>query len=283
MKFGVSSMVFLPETLQSSIEKVAENRFDCWEIVCEGNHQLNPKNIKYLMELKEKYEVDIVVHAPFSDLNPASMNDNVRRLTVNSIIEAIEGAFELDANVVTIHPGYIPPLWSNYVEDILDNNFSSLNDIIEVAEDYGVMVGLENMPNYMGVLGITPDDLNDIVRDIDSKYLGITFDIGHANTACGNPAKYVKELNKIGHGIIHVHCHDNNGNDDEHLKIGDGNIDFSSVLNELNTIGYNGILSFESKNIRDAVKSRELIKELLSIEETEQEKRKTERMYSIII
>ena len=276
MRFGVSSIVFLPETLQSSIEKVAENRFDCWEIVCEGSHQLRPKNIKYLMGLKENYEVDIVVHAPFSDLNPASMNDNVRRLTVSSIIEAIEGAFELDANVVTIHPGYIPPLWSSYVEDILDNNFSSINDIVEVAEDYEVMIGLENMPNYMGVLGITPESLRDIVKDIDSKYLGITFDIGHANTACGAPAEYVKELNSIGQGIVHVHCHDNNGNDDEHLKVGDGNIDFLSVLDELKSIGYNGILSFESKNIRDAVKSREIIKELLSIGEKEIE---TEKEY----
>ena len=264
MKFGVSSLVFLPETLQSSIEKVAENRFDCWEIVCEGSHQLRPKNVKYLMELKNRYEVDIVVHAPFSDLNPASMNDRVRRLTIDCIMEAIEGAFELDANVVTVHPGYLPPLWSSYVEELLDNNFSTLNDIVEIAEDYEVMIGLENMPNYMGVLGITPESLRDIVKDIDSKYLGISFDIGHANTACGNPSEYVKELNKIGEGIVHVHCHDNNGNDDEHLKVGDGNIDFFSVFRELKDLGYEGVISFESKNIRDAVKSREIAKELLS-------------------
>ncbi|MDK2791054.1 MAG: hypothetical protein PWP15_1563 [Methanothermococcus sp.] len=269
MKFGVSSLVFLPETLQSSMEKVAENSFDCWEIVCEGSHQLTPKNTKYLMELKYIYDVDIVIHAPFSDLNPASMNDRVRRLTVSSIVEAIEGAFELDAKVVTLHPGYIPPLWSSYIEDILDNNFSSLNDIVGVAEDYQVMLGLENMPNYMGVLGITPEALKDIVREIDSKYLGITLDVGHANTA-GNPAEFVKELNNIGQGIVHVHMHDNNGNDDEHLKIGDGNIDFLSVLNALKDIKYEGVLSFESKSIRDAVKSREVVKELISNIELEE-------------
>ncbi len=263
MKFGISSMVFLPETLQSSIEKIAENRFDCWEIVCEGNHQLTPKNIKYIMKLKDEYGVDIAVHAPFSDLNPASMNDRVRQLTISSIVEAIEGAFELDASVVTIHPGYIPPLWSNYIDDILDNNFSSINDIVEVAEDYEIMLGLENMPNYAGVLGISPEDLKDIIKDIDSKFLGITYDIGHANTACEDPSKYIKKLDNIGMGIVHVHCHDNNGSDDEHLRVGEGNIDFMDVFNELKSIKYDGVISFESKNLRDAVKSREIIKEFI--------------------
>lgn len=56
---------FLPESLTSSMEKIAEHNFDAWEIVCEGTHYLSPKNIKYLMELRDRYEVEIVVHAPF--------------------------------------------------------------------------------------------------------------------------------------------------------------------------------------------------------------------------
>ena len=144
MKFGISSLVFLPESLTSSIEKIAEHNFDAWEIVCEGTHYLSPKNIKYLMELRDRYEVEIIVHAPFSDLNPASMNERVRRLTVECIRDAIEGAFELDSEIVVVHPGYIPELWSNYVNDILDNNFSTLSEIVEIAEDYGIKIGLEN-------------------------------------------------------------------------------------------------------------------------------------------
>ncbi|AEK20571.1 sugar phosphate isomerase/epimerase family protein [Methanococcus maripaludis] len=265
MKYGISSLVFLPETLQSSMEKVAANSFDCWEIVSEGSHQLNPKNIKYLRNLREEYDVDLVIHAPFSDLNPASMNRDVRNLTTNSVIEAIEGAFELDANVVTVHPGYLPPLWSDYTKELLDNNFSSLNDIVEMAEDYEVMIGLENMPNYPGVLGVSIESLKDIIKDINSKYLGITFDIGHANTATKNPETFVKELNKIGKGIVHCHIHDNMGTEDEHSLIGAGNIDFLKILSELKSINYDNVLSFESKSIRDAVNSRETINKYLSM------------------
>ena len=271
MNFGVSSLVFLPEPLQSSMEKIAESHFDCWEIVCEGHHQLNPKNVKYLMELKNTYDVDIVVHAPFSDLNPASMNSKVRKLTIQCITEAIEGAFELDGRVVTVHPGYVPVLWSNYRDEILDNNFSTLNEIVEVAEDYEIMIGLENMPNYPGVLGVTLEDLREMVKDIKSKYLGITLDIGHGNTAISNSTsscksleEYIHQLNNVGEGIIHVHCHDNHGKEDEHLNLGEGNINFINVFKELKKINYNGILSFESKNLRDAIKSRDFAKKILS-------------------
>lgn len=103
----------------------------------------------------------------------------------------------------------------------------------------------------------------EIVKDIDSKNLGITFDIGHANTA-GNPAEFVENY-KILNWIIHVHAHDNNGYDDEHLKIGEGNINFIEVLEKLKEIGYDGVISIENKNIRDAVKSKEILKEYLEI------------------
>ncbi|NPA63009.1 MAG: sugar phosphate isomerase/epimerase [Methanococci archaeon] len=276
MKFGVSSLVFLPESLSSSLEKIAEHNFDVWEIVCEGTHYLSPKNIKYLLEVKDKYDVDVVVHAPFSDLNPASMNEKVRKLTIECIRDAIEGAFELDAEIVVVHPGYIPELWSNYKSEILDNNFSTLSEIVEIAEDYGIKIGLENMPNFRGVLGTTPESLLDIIKDIDSKNLGITFDIGHANTVA-NPSEFVEKLHKIGIGIIHVHIHDNNGYEDEHLRIGEGNINFIDVLEKLKEIDYKGVLSIENKNIRDAVKSKEILKEYLEIvNEKVAEKKKIE-------
>ena len=273
MKFGVSSLVFLPEPLQSSMEKIVEAHFDAWEIVCEGHHQLTPKNVKYLRELKDSYNVDIVVHAPFSDLNPASMNSRVRKLTVQCIVEAIEGASELEGKVVVVHPGYVPPLWSNYIEEIRDNNYSTLIEILEVAEDYGITIGLENMPYYPGmeVLGTTLEDIKGMVEGIESKYLGITFDIGHAHTViCSNISKcktmedFIYGLDKVGRGIVHVHCHDNRGKVDEHLKLGDGNIDFFRVFKALKDIGYRGIITFESKNLRDAIKSREIASEIIS-------------------
>ena len=268
IKYGISSLVFLPESLQSSMDKIVKNNFDCWEVVCEGSHELNRGNIDYLKKLKDEYNngnVEISIHAPFSDLNPCSMNDRIRKLTVDCIRDSIIGGYELGCKIITIHPGYAPPLWSKFTEDLLDNNYTVLREIVSIAEEYDITVGLENMPNYPGVFGVSPEDLRNIIRDIDTKHLGITYDIGHGNTFKGiDNATFIKELNKIGKGIVHIHCHDNNGKEDEHLKVGDGSIDFKSVFKVLKEIEYNGVVVMESKNIRDGIISRDRIKNIVA-------------------
>ncbi len=267
MKFSISSIVLLDKTLKESINVISKENFHCWEIVCEGSHTLNSENIKFLEEVKEQYNVDIVTHAPFSDLNPATMNIKVKKLTIECIREAIIGTAQLDGKVVTVHPGYIPPLWSSLPEKIIENNYNTLIEIVNIGEEHNITIGLENMPNYPGVLGTTPNALKEIIKDINSKYLGITYDIGHSNTSTnGNSEEahhHIKQLNKIGKGIVHVHCHDNNKKDDEHLAVGSGTINFEKVIKELKNINYNNYISFESKNLEDALKSREYIEKLL--------------------
>ncbi|WP_423792224.1 sugar phosphate isomerase/epimerase family protein [Methanocaldococcus indicus] len=256
MEFAISSLVFLPERLESSIEKIVENNFKYWEVVCEGHHYLTPKNIKTLLRFRDEYNISYTVHAPFSDLNPASMNEKVRKLVIECISDAIEGAYELDANIVVIHPGYIPELWKDFKDDILDNNFTTILKIVEIAEDYDIILGLENMPNFRGVLCQKLEDVLEIIREIDSKHLKMTLDVGHANTV-GD----VKDF--INKEIVHIHIHDNNGVEDEHLPVGEGNINFEEFFKELKKINYKGILTLENKNIRDAIKSRKNIMDIL--------------------
>ncbi len=252
MKIAISSLVFLPESLESITNKLIENDFYIWEIVCEGNHYLDKKNIKYLLDIKEEYSLEFLVHAPFSDLNPASMNEKVRKLVIECIEDAIKGAYELDSSIVVVHPGYIPELWKNYLDDILDNNFSTLLEIVEIAEDYDIIIGLENMPNYKGLLCREYNEIKKLINEIDSKNLKMTLDVGHANTV-GNVLDFINK------DIVHIHIHDNNGVEDEHLAVGDGNINFDEFFKELKKINYNGILTIENKTLRDAIKSRKKI------------------------
>ncbi|WP_457611730.1 sugar phosphate isomerase/epimerase family protein, partial [Methanocaldococcus sp.] len=183
----------------------------------------------------------------------------VRELTINCIKDAIEGAFELDANLVVVHPGYIPELWKDLKDEILDNNFSTISKLVEIAEDYNITLGLENMPNFRGVLCQKINEIYEILNEIDSKNLKVTLDVGHANTV-GDVIEFIRKLNK---NIAHVHIHDNNGYEDEHLRVGEGSINFYKVLEELIKIDYDGILSIENKSLRDAYKSKELLMEIL--------------------
>ncbi|MBP2143079.1 sugar phosphate isomerase/epimerase [Methanococcus voltae] len=271
-KCGLSSLVYIHDNVVSSLEKISQHKFDSWEIVFEGTHAEaecemdNILNLKH-SQMKCQKSLDTVVHAPFTDLNPASLNNKVSKVTLDSIIESIDFASKTNSKVVTVHPGYIPYLWKDYKERVVESNRDLIKKLVEVAETYDVTIGLENMPNFFGVLGTTPEELAELTKGIDSNNLGITFDIGHANTCKElsnlNTEDYVNELNNIGKGIVHTHIHDNDGTDDSHLKLKDGNINLEAVFTNLRDINYNGIYSLECRSMEDAIESRDIISKIL--------------------
>ena len=64
----------------------------------------------------------------------------------------------------------------------------ALRGLLPVAEDVGIVIALENLPpNYVGH---DPHDLVDTVQTINSPYLRLCFDSGHANL-CGDAATYL--------------------------------------------------------------------------------------------
>ena len=93
---------------------------------------------------------------------------------------------------------------------------------------------------------------------MDGTDLGICFDIGHANTM----GQIDDMVETFGDRIVNVHIHDNNGQRDEHLTIGDGAIDFDRVLGLLSS--YRGNYIIESKNLDSAVESQSRLKKMLS-------------------
>jgi sugar phosphate isomerase/epimerase len=67
-------------------------------------------------------------------------------------------------------------------------------------------------------------------------------DTGHANIT-GELQRFLTELSDK---IKHVHAHDNFGKVDQHLGIGDGNIDWKSTFELLKKASYKGIVMVES-------------------------------------
>jgi sugar phosphate isomerase/epimerase len=86
----------------------------------------------------------------------------------------------------------------------------------------------------------------------DAENLKICFDIGHAN----NPKQSLLEkdsakafIDEFGQKITHLHFHDNNGEVDEHLVPGEGNIDWQTTMNLLkeSDIKLSGALELRGK------------------------------------
>lgn len=84
--------------------------------------------------------------------------------------------------------------------------------------------------------------------------------MGHANTLA-EPSRFIPVLNRL---IANVHLHDNDGKIDQHLLLGEGNIDFTEILRGLKEYGYDGPLIIEAHSINDLIADLNHLRNMLS-------------------
>lgn len=201
--------------------------FDFIEILSEWPHYLTQDNLALFRETLDSYGMKATVHAPFSDVNIASFNERIRKASLEIIRGTLELSAELDALAVTIHPGHCSPVSVKNRREYLEIHRESLRKIARWSEEYGVKVGVENMPRFPILDAQDCDRLAEIIEGVE---IGVTFDVGHLNTTTRDFDRFI-EL--FGGRIVHIHLHDNSGERDEHLPVGDGTVPWRRVLPKL--------------------------------------------------
>ncbi len=230
------------------LEEVKTAGFDGWEVMAEGSQTLNNETLSIIDLAYYSYELRISVHAPISDLNIASLNTPIWQETLNQIKNSITKLSEY-ATVCVIHPGYISPMANHCVDRALKKNNDALKLITNFAEDFGVQATVENMVNVNFLMGRLPEEIKNMINE----GIGFTFDVGHANTA-----NAIDDF--LNMKIDHVHLHDNNGKDDEHLVLGKGNIDWKHVVSALKE--YKGDFVIEANCFEEGALSLYYLKHL---------------------
>ena len=114
---------------------------------------------------------------------------------------------------------------------VLDNLVKSLREIIRQAKKYKVDIMLENVPLSNGIHNV--DEFKYIIDNVATLFVHL--DIPHAFTS-GGMASVID---------YHIHWHDNHGQKDEHLPIGDGFIDHQIAVKALKEIDYNRTITLE--------------------------------------
>jgi sugar phosphate isomerase/epimerase len=82
----------------------------------------------------------------------------------------------------------------------------------------------------------------------------MTLDIGHANHAGYGADEMIFD------SIKHIHIHDNFGDDDAHLPLGEGSIKLNDIVNTLESKNYDGIYILEVNDYDSIKKSYEYMK-----------------------
>jgi sugar phosphate isomerase/epimerase len=220
-----------------------------------------------IVDLLENFEVT-GAHLPFVYLNPICPNPKIKNESINQIKDAIKRASELEMSYTVMHArGFAYGLTH---EQQINEWKEVIKELAEHAKDCSILLTIENA-DFLSNL----KDLVSIVKEINSKWLKITLDVGHAHLRSVPPLSsyplkalvlrgldaffpfFIKKnmpyeeygslenFIKSEHGLIsNVHIHDYNGRRD-HIAIGEGKIDFSFLAELKNNFKFKGPYIFE--------------------------------------
>lgn len=247
---GFSTLALFLNTYEEWFQIAEKDKFQLIEILCEGPHW--PRNLlldKTQFEIFQSYDIEVFLHSPTIDLNPASLNPGIRHETLTQLKETIDLAAEIEAKAVTTHPGLIHRL-----EDQIRNigkqySIEILTQANEYSEDSGIIFSVENMPNKYAYLCNNSQEHSQLTQECNCH---ATVDIGHANTN-GDIKPFIEMEN-----ICYYHLSDNNGFKDQHLTLGEGNLDLTLIKNIDNVI-------IELNNYQNVLKSKNILMKNYSI------------------
>ncbi len=128
--------------------------------------------------------------------------------------------------------------------DALARTFEMLRQLREDAEDCGVHIAIENVPNRFL---LSPVEMRDLIDRVNSPWVGVYFDIGNA-VAFGYPQDWISVL---GPRIVRVHAKDcdlNRGaQEGTACPLQEGSVDWPAVIAALRAARYDGPLTYEGQ------------------------------------
>ena len=154
------------------------------------------------------------VHGAFINVNPGSSDEDFRILSEKRCHESCMLARSLGAENIIFHSGCEPFLRGAYLDDWVARCASFYETLLDM---YDIRIWIENSQD------VDPDPIKMLMKRIPDPGIGVCLDLGHVNYSRTAPEQWFEEL---GDRIGYLHLSDNNGFFDEHLPLGEGNVDW---------------------------------------------------------
>jgi sugar phosphate isomerase/epimerase len=255
MPIGISTLCTFGKTY-SVLNEILENHIQVLEILDDWNDRLDKGRMRKLQEIRESNNLKLTVHSPILDMDIASANNRFRNLSIRLVMESMEHAAEMGAELVVVHPGQHSPLEYLVPRVHWDYSRESLRKIIVNGEKLGVRVAVENMPGNTPCLLRNVSEFQSLIDE--GLPLHMALDVGHANTT----SQLKLFLDNMSERIIHVHLHDNNGLNDDHLVVGKGTVDWDLARSKIDPRNVTCVI--ENNTLADAQESLLKVRQLFS-------------------
>ena len=255
MKLAFSSNAYMHFSIENTIAKIAELGYQGIEILADVPHAW-PAGL--LEERKESIRKVLSDHRlTISNINAFMMNavadprqpywhpgwtdpdPHYRAIRREHTKRALQLAKELHAPHITTEPGgelTSEQTWQQGAKIFYDE----LMPCIELAEKLQIKLLIEPEP---GLLIEKFGQYLEFVERIDSPFVGLNFDIGHAYCVSEDPQDWVSQMAKH---TVHYHFEDIVATRvHRHLIPGHGAIDFEATLREIQKTNYDGWITVE--------------------------------------
>lgn len=258
MKYGAMNFPIKP--VLEELEKISNLGFDYFELT------LDPPCAHYatvlemeneLVQALKQYSMEVVCHLP-TFVYAADLAPGIREASLKEMIHSLQAAARINARKTVLHPGIISGLGPFVMETARGLAHESLCTIIKEADRLGMDICFENMfPKYHTFFD--PSHFVQIFKEFPN--LKMTLDTGHANIDDPGRTRLYEFILQFPDRIGHVHVSDNSGRRDDHVRVGQGNIDFKKFAAFLKQAGYNDTITLEifSQDPDDLSESREMI------------------------
>lgn len=171
----------------------------------------------------------VTLHGPFIDLSAGSVDPRIRIVTRQRFEQLLALVPLFSPKTVVCHAGYDWKRYAYLLEEWLKHSIDMWRWLAQRLEGAGCRLMLEN------VYESGPEDLVPLFESLAPFGVGFCLDTGHQ--AAFGQASLAKWLDVLGSHIGQVHLHDNCGRRDDHLALGQGNIDFAYLFKHLKTQG----------------------------------------------
>jgi sugar phosphate isomerase/epimerase len=181
------------------------------------------------------------IHAAFMDLNPGALDPAIREATRRRFQQVFKAAEYLRPRVIVFHPGFDELHYGDNRMAWLKNSIEFWRDVLPRAQELGCTIAVEN------IFEREPSTLRGLMEAIDDPCFRHCFDVGHWNMF--TTVTMEDWFAELGPFIAESHIHDNHGSADEHLPLGEGQIDFDLLFGLLRHYAPDSVWTIEAHSI----------------------------------
>jgi sugar phosphate isomerase/epimerase len=180
------------------------------------------------------------VHAPFMDIWPGAADQDVRQLSLDKMKKVMEIATRLKSKLVVMHFNFDPIYYRQQFPQWLERSALFFSELLQGPD--GPLIAVENIAET------TPYIVLQLLEKARQPRLVNCFDFGHHHVFARIPfQEWLFYLAPQTH--IHFHLHDNHGDFDSHLALGQGNIDWQAAKSSIAKLSCPFSIALEPKSL----------------------------------